>query len=565
MDESQKHAFVNYDPSNPRPNRTQRREVSAYIGKHYRNRSAPAKRAQQAADANVNQERARPRLQPLAPLPEGQTQIVIRGSPSRVLSYEANHDPETVEGEEIAWSQIPQYSRPGIERENGILLLRPVIECFVPAYPPEHREKVFDVLDLRKSHPTPLAMREFNKLHLILSLSHMTDIHYLAARLTHWGPGANPFVRCWVQMICADVALFDAVAAFTHGVRITTLEDKVTPTTTMLWHKARALKALQAKIAAGAGTGTGPLTEDQVATWTSNETILSTFYLMEGAARFGYESEFKAHCQGLLRMMQMRGRVASGCLKDLFVLQAAGLVEGTEMASAIRHESNEARHETSTSDAEFPGTAVTAHSELRYPDLQPGTQLSGWLKSTINTLPEGFRELAMLGNLSIEFILLLREQLKESEDDTQAAERQTKGIRRARLLLTRSQNVVERLACLGMVAFLTRRTAQMQMFPEVAYIYKLGLMGSQMPAFSAGGKSCYRELRVWATLVGTEVAITAGATLKQRARQLMRDVLLQERWIDGWEDVERIAKRHLWDESTLTAWKSHWMSYRKLE
>jgi hypothetical protein len=116
-----------------------------------------------------------------------------------------------------------------------------------------------------------------------------------------------------------------------------------------------------------------------------------------------------------------------------------------------------------------------------------------------------------------------------------------------------------------MIAFLTRRTAQMQMFPEVAYIYKLGVMGSQMPAFSAGGKSCYRELRVWATLVGTEVAVTAGATLKLRARQLMRDVLVQESWIDGWEDVERIAKRHLWDESTLTAWRSHWMSYRESE
>jgi hypothetical protein len=366
-------------------------------------------------------------------------------------------------------------------------------------------------------------------------------------------------------MICADVALFDAVAAFTHGVRITALEDKATPTAAMLWHKARALKALQAKIATGTGTGTGPITEDQVATWTSNETILSTFYLMEGAARFGYETEFKAHCQGLLRMMQMRGRVASGCLKDLFVLQAAGLVEGTEMASAIRHESDQTGHETSSTDGEFPGTAVRTHPELRYPDLQPGAQLSGWLKSTILTLPEGFRELAMLGTLSIEFILLLREQLKESSDDTQAAERQTKGIRQARLLLTRSQNIVERLACLGMIAFLTRRTAQMQMFPEVAYIYKLGVMGSQMPAFSAGSKSCYRELRVWATLVGTEVAVTAGATLKLRARQLMKDVLVQESWIDGWEDVERIAKRHLWDESTLTAWRSHWMSYRESE
>jgi hypothetical protein len=154
MDGSEEHTFVNYDPSNPRPNRTQRREVSAYIGKHYRNRSAPAKRAQQAADANVNQERTRSRLQPLAPLTGGQTQLVIRASPARVLSHEASHGPETMEEEEITRMAIPQYSRPGIEMENGIMLLRPVIECFVPDYPPQHREKVFNVLDLRESHPT---------------------------------------------------------------------------------------------------------------------------------------------------------------------------------------------------------------------------------------------------------------------------------------------------------------------------------------------------------------------------------------------------------------------------
>jgi hypothetical protein len=66
------------------------------------------------------------------------------------------------------------------------------------------------------------------------------------------------------------MTLFDAVAAFSHGIRIITLEDKVTPSAAVLWHKARALKGLQAKISTE--------TVDKVAVWTSNETILATFY-----------------------------------------------------------------------------------------------------------------------------------------------------------------------------------------------------------------------------------------------------------------------------------------------
>ncbi|KAH7207863.1 uncharacterized protein BKA55DRAFT_586348 [Fusarium redolens] len=44
MAENKKHTFINYDPSNPRPTRPQRQAVSTYIGKYFRNRSAPAQR-----------------------------------------------------------------------------------------------------------------------------------------------------------------------------------------------------------------------------------------------------------------------------------------------------------------------------------------------------------------------------------------------------------------------------------------------------------------------------------------------------------------------------------------
>lgn len=371
-------------------------------------------------------------------------------------------------------------------------------------------------------------------------------------------------MRCWVQMVCGDMTLFDSVAAFTHGVRITTLENQVTPSATMLWHKTRALRGLQAKISTE--------TEDKETTWKASETILATFYLMEGAARFGYESEFKSHCLGLLRMMQLRGEVVSACLKDLYVIQAVGLVEGTEMASELTHGVDSHNGSPSSRDAQAVATpsAISTEAKLRYP--YQGLHHENPLWAKINASPAGFHDLIMLGDLSIEFILLLdellgsidREQLQRHSSITEATERQAKMVKQARLLEKESHNAAERLACLGVIMFLTRRTSQMQMFPEVTFIDKLTTLGRQMRFYDPVGMSCYNDLRIWATLVGVEITATAGATLKQRTHEAARELLFQEGPIDSWDDVERIAKRYLWDEKSLTAWKKYWMSCRDM-
>ncbi|KAK2684334.1 hypothetical protein QWA68_016681 [Fusarium oxysporum] len=455
MAENKKHTFINYDPSNPRPTRPQRQAVSTYIGKYFRNRSAPAQRKHSTstgsrAQAPFNTSRLAEQIRQLSDGDDGGSH------PHSLISVEGAH------------GLLGTHSG-----SNNLPLLRPVVECFVPVYPTEHRQKVFDVLDFH--------------------------IHYLAARLTHWGTGPTPFMRCWVQMVCGDMTLFDSVAAFTHGVRITTLENQVTPSATMLWHKTRALRGLQAKISTE--------TEDKETTWKASETILATFYLMEGAARFGYESEFKSHCLGLLRMMQLRGEVVSACLKDLYVIQAVGLVEGTEMASELTHGVDSHNGSPSSRDAQAVATAsaISTEAKLRYPYQAPTAQQHYRSNRTTN-------------------------------QDGQAS----------------------------VITFLTRRTSQMQMFPEVTFIDKLTTLGRQMRFYDPVGTSCYNDLRIWATLVGVEITATAGATLKQRTHEAARELLFQEGHIDGWDDVERIAKRYLWDEKSLTAWKKYWMSCRDM-
>lgn len=399
----------------------------------------------------------------------------------------------------------------------------------------------------------------FDRLHMIvvhLSAHQSTDIHYLSARVTHWGKGPTPFMRCWVQMICGDVALFDSAAAFTHGVRISTLEGHVAPTPAMMWHKSRALKGLQAKISAGAD-GTESI-------WTANETIMTTFYLMEAAARFGYGTEFRAHCLGLIRMMELRGDVASACLKDLFVAQAAGLVESTEMASELRHGTDHYNGDEPSNNH----STDAATSAFAFQDSESNNRLDETSLTMMDTLPGGFSDLAALGSLSIEFIALVdqlrgcinQEQLQRDGIVTEPSERQTRVIKHARQLEKQSHNAVERLACLGVIVFLARRTSPMQMFPESALIHKVQLLGRQVGFSNEAGMAYYRELRVWATIVCAEMASTAGTTLEQSARQVMGELILQEGWVADWEEVERVAKRYLWDGAALARWKLYWTS-----
>ncbi|KAJ5086220.1 hypothetical protein N7532_010991 [Penicillium argentinense] len=378
-------------------------------------------------------------------------------------------------------------------------------------------------------------------------------------------------MRSWVQVICSETTLFDAVAAFSYGIRATTLEDKETPSPAILWHKARALKGLQAKISTEA--------PDKLAIWTANETILATFYLMEGAARFGYESEFRAHCLGLLQMVHLRAKAqtqaqcastsldadsTTASLEDLHVMQAVGLVEGTEMASNLRHESALYGYQSSVhSPTTIPSSVSMEALELRYP--LPGKQTNTDIQSLIDNLPLGFRDLAETGNMSVEVLLLLKEQLRlqHYHDMAEVAERQTEWIKHARALANWSNNPVEELACLGMVAFLSWGTAQLKFFPEASLLNRVKSLGRQTQLFdNAGLFICCRKLRAWVVLATAENAITGGATLKRHANDLMREFLFKEPLIDNdWGNIEDLVKRFLWNRKTLAAWKRYWMSY----
>lgn len=144
MAEANKHRFINFGTANPRPTSGQRREVAKYIGQHYRNRSAPAQRTQQTHTSDVRGAQA-PRLVPDGGLDGRQVARRSRlglsantGGPWSRASRRRPPDSVDLQGYQLQADQL--------------LLLRPVVERLVPDYPTDHRDKVFDVLDFRKSY-----------------------------------------------------------------------------------------------------------------------------------------------------------------------------------------------------------------------------------------------------------------------------------------------------------------------------------------------------------------------------------------------------------------------------
>ncbi|KAL2800575.1 hypothetical protein BJX66DRAFT_291135 [Aspergillus keveii] len=166
--------------------------------------------------------------------------------------------------------------------------------------------------------------------------------------------------------------------------------------------------------------------------------------------------------------------------------------------------------------------------------------------------------------MSVEVLLLLKEQLRlqHYHDMAEFAERQTEWIKHARALANWSNNPVEELACLGMVAFLSWGTAQLKFFPEASLLNRVKSLGRQTQSFDIAGLFiCCRKLRAWVVLATAENAITGGATLKRHAYELMMEFLYGEPLIDNdWDTVEALVKRFLWNQKTLAAWKRYWMS-----
>jgi hypothetical protein len=181
MAESHDFIFVNYNQPNPRPTQRQRQKVSAFIGKHYRNRSAPARRAQLPAQDDKTP------LPLLARKSSPQVLVALNGRSRWPPLTEGGSRLPHLEEETDAVLEDLATLEPRANKDDETLLIRPVVECYVPAYPPEHRQKVVHILDFGEFCPSPALAP-------VAPLPRIMDLHtrFLVSIILH--------APCFVQL-----------------------------------------------------------------------------------------------------------------------------------------------------------------------------------------------------------------------------------------------------------------------------------------------------------------------------------------------------------------------------
>jgi hypothetical protein len=324
--------------------------------------------------------------------------------------------------------------------------------------------------------------------------------------------------------MCRDRELFDAIAASAYGVYACSKQySAARPTSAVLTHRARALCGMQEKLSS-------PIAA------ISNETMLAVFYLLENAARFRHLRDFRAHYIGLRRMMQLRGRITPSSLEETYVNQAIVILEASEIAWTTR---------------------VSIEKPLRINLTYPVAQLDPHLLASVSSLPVGFQILAIEGSLSVEVLSLLTDVPSADyiKHDLAVSERQLEVVQRARLLLRASKLPVERLVCLGSIAFLLRIVIRKEFFSEPSFWKRLAAAGRTV----SEGKDIrlHQELKVWVTVVAADLA---SSTCEDLARKAVIEISRQETWIHSWEQVSHSMQKFFYANSFASAWRGYWES-----
>ena len=497
--------FINYD-QNKENQRQNRQTVSKYIGSHYRNRSKPLQR-----------------------------ELAVRKQPPQSDSSQPSNSLEATGFDD--WL---------IKDAASGLVPSPVIFAIDPDLADHNTNLLATPLrsvesELPGSISQTTASRETKGNQLLPALPLLTDcsftspqaewarfafdfqINYILPHVANWGFGPNIYSNLFAQMMVQDQVLFDAVAVSAHGFHTDILLKQVKPSQATLWHRARALSGLQPR-----------MTDDREST--TNTAVLIVFCLLANAARFHNHQEFRMHYKGLQRILKLRGKVEAQCLEDVFACQSIVVLESSEIASATRHTLQD-----------------PLSTKLTYPDLPLGTNLG----AIASRLPFGLKRLAMEGCLSSEVITILGEIPKADYwvSDYQASELHSSIAQRARFLFHASRSAVERLTCLGIMAFSLRLVIRMHFFPELSFLRRLVRAGQRI---SRSPERLYHEIRVWVTIIGADLAAPTNDRLRHEARMALADLKMKEPWIKSWADVETAMKKFFWSDSFAAGWKNCW-------
>jgi len=209
--------------------------------------------------------------------------------------------------------------------------------------------------------------------------------------------------------------------------------------------------------------------------------------------------------------------------------------------------------------------AATTAPPLEYPTHPFPPEVCG----IIANLPQGFRELALNGHLSVQVIALIdlaQRQLFSSTSDQIILLKDycpATIIMHAKRCLSISQRLTESLVCLSVMlismrSFCYRFSPQKYLFPK-----KLMMLARERGAREASREE--QEHFVWTVLLTAEAC--QCRPLSKYTEPLMEQVFgptarnearAEEAWLGDWAKLREVVQKFLWGRDLVYEWRSKW-------
>jgi hypothetical protein len=344
--------------------------------------------------------------------------------------------------------------------------------------------------------------------------------------------GFSPKASAFIHLGFEHDLVFHAVVAFAQGYDEVAATGTTEPSAAVLYHRGKATQLLLDRLR-------------DPDTRADDASILTTFLLIDNVWRYGENEIGRAHYAGLLQMIELRGGLdklgVNGVLKSMIEF-----AEVTDIGDSMR------------------GPISAPLPDLKYCRHPFSPQICG----LIARLPEGYADMAMQGQLSVETmatIVSLRDWLRTDPANRSAAPHKQIGQARRCMSATNFDigGLTEEAVCFGLIITGMRsfhaRFARMD-HPFLDRIVELGKRFDS-PAQNRGSKqTAERQHIAYLTMVAVE-ASDKCIELQSHVKVLVDLLIRREKFARSWEGMERVMKRFFWIDFAADKWRECWLKH----
>lgn len=346
--------------------------------------------------------------------------------------------------------------------------------------------------------------------------------------------GFSPKVQAYVNLSFDHPIFFHAMIAFAQGYKEVATTGTTEASEVVLYHRGKATEALSARLK-------DPLTR------ADDISILTAFLLVDNVWRYGENEVGRQHYAGLLKMIEMRG--------GLHQLGICGIMKAMIDFAAVTDLGDSLRSPISTA----------------LPDLRYYTHpFSPFVCSIISKLPQGYGDIAMSGQLSVETIATiasLNEWLHTDPGLRSPAPHKQIGAARRCLAASKppADGTIEEAVCLGV--WITSMRAFHARFSRMDKdildrIVELCQDFHQKKHQPSAGKTAEREHFAYLTMVAVE-ASEKCIELQSHVNILVELLITREKFARSWAGMDEVIQKFFLVPFAIENWRQCWLRHLK--